>query len=351
MSLKFVERKRSRRDGTYFAPLVAASFAAAAFDPASRAHGQAIAAPAGMEWSNTYSDQFNNGASDLSGWTYDIGNGGPSNPGWGNDEQEYYTNSTNNVSVSGGALNITAIASPITQGTSTYQYTSGRIQTSSLFSQTYGLFEFRAKMPAGTGLWPALWLYPQNSTYGGWPNSGEIDVVESKGQQTTLVQGSLHSGPNSGSDDTQTAEYSAPGGFSTTAYHTYDLFWEPANSSDGEQNTIKWYVDGNLYETIHSGWIVPPGGGGSGSMAPFNEPFFIILDLAVGGTYGGTPALTSGASYTMSVDYITAYQLAVPEPASAALLAGSAFALGVRRPRRTRPSEENRSTPDSDSSV
>lgn len=320
MSSNLFATKKSRRDGRHFAPLVAAGFAAAAFDPINAAHGQAVAAPSGMEWVNTYSDQFNNGNSDLSGWTYDLGGGG-----WGNEEQEVYTNSTNNVSVSGGALNITAID---TAGT----YTSGRIQTSGSFDQTYGLFEFRAKLPAGTGLWPALWMMPENSSYGAWPSSGEIDVLESKGQSPTLVQGSLHTGTSSDTEDTQTGEYSVPNGFSTNTYHTYDLLWEPANSSDGEQNTISWYVDGTLYQTFHSGWVVPFGGS---SMAPFNEPFYIILDLAVGGTYGGTPALTSGDSYTMSLDYVAAYQLAVPEPASATLLGGSIFALGVGRPRRS----------------
>jgi beta-glucanase (GH16 family) len=322
MSFKFRESKKSRRDGHYFAPLVAAGFAAAAFDPASRAHGQAVKAPSGMEWVNTYSDQFNDGQSDLNNYTYDLGGGG-----WGNDEQEVYTNSTNNVSVSGGALNITAID---TSGT----YTSGRIQTSSLFNQTYGLFEFRAKLPAGTGLWPALWMMPQNSSYGSWPSSGEMDVLESLGQNTQLVQGSLHTGTSSSTEDTQTGEYSVPAGFSTTAYHTYDLLWEPANSSDGEQNTIQWYVDGTLYQTFHNGWVVPSGGS---SMAPFNEPFYIIMNLAVGGTYGGTPGLTSGDSYTMSVDYVTAYELAVPEPASGVLLAGSVLALGTHRSRRAKP--------------
>ena len=147
-------------------------------------------------WTQTWSNEFNAGSSDLGGFTYETGGGG-----WGNNENEVYTSNASNVSVGGGSLHITAVAS----GTGKNQtYTSGRITTTNSFSQAYGLFEFRAKMPAGQGLWPAIWMMPKGSAYGVWPNSGEIDVLETRGQDTALVQGSLHSGVAYDQQDTQT---------------------------------------------------------------------------------------------------------------------------------------------------
>ena len=140
---------------------------------ASTIAGPAVAAPSGLQWTSTFSDNFSS-ASSLNGWTYDLGN----NNGWGNGESETYTNSSSNVNVSGGNLNIQAIGTATSSGT---YYTSGRITTQNLFSQTYGLFQFSAELPAGAGLWPAIWMMPTNSVYGSWPQSGEIDVLESKG--------------------------------------------------------------------------------------------------------------------------------------------------------------------------
>src|SRR6185312_4325684 len=129
-------------------------------------------------------------STDLNGFSYDTGANG-----WGNNELENYTTSSQNVSVSSGALHIDAIAS----GTAGHQsYTSARIKTPALFAQAYGLIEFRAKFPSGTGLWPALWMMPRDSAYGGWPTSGEIDVFESRGDNMGLVQGSNHSGTSPG---------------------------------------------------------------------------------------------------------------------------------------------------------
>jgi beta-glucanase (GH16 family) len=263
------------------------------------------------------------------------------NGGWGNGESEVYTNSSQNVSVSGGNLNIDAIAT----GTGKNEtYTSGRIKTVNSFSQTYGLFQFSAALPAGTGLWPAVWMLAANApsssepTYGAWPTSGEIDIVESTGQNTQLVQGSLHSGPNTGTDDTLTQTYAGsgvePAGFSTTAFHTYDLLWQllPDNQvSGGQQAELSWYVDGKLYETQEGGWYVPPG---APPEAPFNQPFYLILDLAVGGTYGGTPNLADG-TYGMEVQYLEAFQAtAVPEPATAAAMGMFLAGFVLHRPKR-----------------
>src|SRR5438876_2858198 len=163
------------------------------------ATAQAVPGP----WALTWSDEFNTGSSDLAPWTLETGGGG-----WGNQEKQVYSTSAQNVSVSGGALQITAIAT----GTGASQtYTSARMKTNASFAQAYGLFEFRAKLPAGTGLWPALWMMPRDSAYGGWPNSGEIDVLESKGQDTMLVQGSLHTGTSGSLLNTQTGKFADSG--------------------------------------------------------------------------------------------------------------------------------------------
>jgi len=259
-------------------------------------------------WGLTWSDDFNTGSSDLAPWAFETGGGG-----WGNNEKEVYTTSSQNASVSGGSLQITAIATGTGAGQT---YTSARMKTSASFSQAYGLFEFRAKLPAGTGLWPALWMLPEPNTYGGWPTSGEIDVLESKGQDTTIVQGSLHTGTDGNHLDTQTETFTAsglePANFSVTDWHTYDLLWSPG--SFNHSGTIKWYVDGVQYESHTGGWVVPTGAAAGDKDAPFDQPFYIIMNLAVGGNYVGTPDLTPG-NYTMQVDYVRAYtDTSVPEP-------------------------------------
>ncbi len=292
--------------------IAAAISASAAFAGASPIAAPAVAAPSGLQWNSTFSDSFSN-ASSLSGWTYDLGN----NNGWGNGESETYTNSSNNVNVSGGNLNIQAIGTPTASGT---YYTSGRITTQSLFSQTYGLFQFSAQLPAGAGLWPAIWMMPTNSVYGSWPQSGEIDVLESQGSNTNQVQGSLHSGSNYNSQNTQYQVYTLPNNGSTTSWHTYDLQWEPTSSSaGGTQVQLNWYVDGNLYETQTGGWTVPSSAPAGDTNAPFDQSFYIIMNLAVGGSYTGyqTPGV---GTYDMKVGYVSAYQAALPQVTAASAI-------------------------------
>ncbi len=270
-----------------------------------------ISAPTGLQWNPTFNDTFTT-TSALNGWTYDLGNNG----GWGNGESETYTNSSQNVYVSGGNLNIQAIGTAGSNGTS---YTSGRITTQNLFSQTYGLFEFRAQLPAGAGLWPAIWMMPANSTYGAWPQSGEMDVMESQGSATDQVQGSLHSGSNSGYVNTQTQVYSLPSGQTTTAWHTYDLQWNPTPNPSipgTEQLQMNWYVDGQLYETQTGGWTIPSSAAAGNTNAPFDQPFYIIMNLAVGGSYTGYQTPGPGA-YDMKINYVRAYQAALPTVSNA----------------------------------
>lgn len=250
-------------------------------------------------WQKTWGAEFNGSQTDLAGWSYDLGN----NNGWGNNERQVYTASSSNAYVAGGALHIAAIATGTGAGQT---YTSARLKTTALFSQAWGLFEFRAKLPAGTGIWPAIWMMPKDSAYGGWPTSGEIDILESKGQSPTLVQSTLHSGPAWNQVNHQSGFYPAPAGFSTGDWHTYTMQW--SRGSFNVPGTFRWYVDGTLYHTRFGGWTIPSGATPGNRDAPFDKPFYLIMNVAVGGNYVGDPSLAPG-SYEMQVDYARAYRI------------------------------------------
>ena len=259
-----------------------------------RARGQVI-----------WSDEFDGTALDPSHWTFDIGTG-PPYPGWGNNELEYYTSRPQNVYVANGLLHIVALHESY-NGSS---YTSAKLKTRGLFYQQYGRFEFRARLPQGQGYWPALWLMPEDSVYGGWAASGEIDVMENKGSNPATVLGTIHFGgtyPNQA--QSYGPSFTFPPGDSVTNFHIYALEWSA--------NALRWYVDNRLYETQTSWWsssnptntnIRNP------YPAPFDQPFYIIMNLAVGGNFGGDPDSTTVFPGEMQVDYVRIYNLAPPPP-------------------------------------
>jgi beta-glucanase (GH16 family) len=235
--------------------------------------------PPASQWNIVWDDEFNGTAINSAIWKFEAGN----NNGWGNSEREYYTGRTNNAYVSGGLLHIVARQ----ESTNGFSYTSARMKTEGLYAKTYGRIQWRARLPAGTGMWPALWMMGTNISSVGWPSCGEIDVVENNGANPTFVQGSLHS--NAGGP---TAIYNFTGGDATTNFHTYLLDWDASS--------IRWYVDGHLYET-------------QTSQAPFNAPFFFLMNLAVGGQYVGNPSIAdinAGTAFPaeMQVDYIRVYE-------------------------------------------
>ena len=242
-------------------------------------------------WNITWSDEFNGTSINTNVWTYDIGNG---QNGWGNSEREYYTSDARNSYVSNGLLHITALI----QSVSNYPFTSARMKTEGLVSWLYGRFEWRAKLPAGTGFWPALWFLGTNINSIGWPECGEMDVVENNGAVLTNEQGSLHSG----SDETATNSFF--GGDSVTNFHIYVLDWAT--------NSFMFYVDGHLYET-QTGWYDADGA----YPFPFNQPCFMIMNLAVGGDYVGKPADSTiesngGFPGDMQIDYVRVYNVTAP---------------------------------------
>ena len=248
----------------------------------------AAAAIGGLTWQ----DEFNAPAGtpvDQSKWRFDIGG-----HGWGNNERQYYTNSTSNAVHDGqGNLVITARR----ENPANYQchygrceYTSARLLTSATFSQAYGRFEARIKIPRGQGIWPAFWMLGNNFGSVGWPASGEIDIMENIGREPNTVHGTIH-GPG----------YSGGGGIGGSrtigqpladTFHTYRVDWEP--------NIIRWYLDGQEFFRVDPGRL-------GGNRWVFDHPFFMILNVAVGGEWPGYPDGSTQFPQQMLVDYVRVY--------------------------------------------
>src|SRR3954452_1487500 len=179
-----------------------------------------------------WSDEFDGSAIDPSRWAFDTGNGPPGLAGWGNNELEYYTSRAQNAYVTNGILHIVARQ----EAFGGQNYTSAKMKTVGLFSKTYGRFEFRALLPQGQGYWPGLWMMPQDSVYGGWAASGEIDVMENKGSNPTNVLGTIHFGGQwPTNSQSHGPSYTFQGGDSVTNWHVYSVEWTT--------NSIKWFVD------------------------------------------------------------------------------------------------------------
>ena len=226
-----------------------------------------------------WSDEFDTpGSPDPAKWGYDIGTG---SGGWGNNELEYYTNRQSNAIISNGTLKIIALKE-VYSGSS---YTSARMLTNNLFSFKYGRIDVRAKVPASTGTWPAIWMLGNNIATAGWPACGEIDIMEQSGSDKTTVLGTLHYPSEVGQygDGSKTTIPDA-----SSAFHVYSAMWTPTS--------IQLSVDSVVYYTLSNK-----------PAFPFNQPFFIILNVAMGGNLGGTinPSFTTDQ---MEVDYVRVYQ-------------------------------------------
>jgi beta-glucanase (GH16 family) len=262
------------------------------------------------DWTLVWSDEFMSNTIDSSKWTYDIGNwivdekGTGISPGWGNNELQYYTDSPENSFIQNGKLVIKAKKEevPVTDQFGSYQYTSAKLKTKGLFSKKYGKFEARIKSPQGKGYWPAFWMMPEKDVYGSWPTSGEIDIMEAAGKDPSRIGGTIHYGEQYPNNTYKGAEYHFPEGEAITDFHTYGVEWEP-----GE---IRWYVDGKLYQTLNN-WFSKGKDQASkyAFPAPFDQEFYMILNLAIGGWYGGNPDETTQFPGEMEVDYVRAYEL------------------------------------------
>lgn len=237
---------------------------------------------AATHWNLVWSDEFDGNSLNTANWTAEIGNG---SGGWGNNELQYYTNRSQNLQVTGGNLIITAQK----ESYGGMNYTSARIKTQSLKNFTYGKIEARIKLPSGQGLWPAFWMLGSNITTVGWPACGEIDIME-RVNNNSFVNGTVHWDANGHAEFGRTS-----GNLDFSQYHTYSVEWDP--------NYIRWFVDGVQYNEFYIG-------NGTGNTEEFQKSFFLLLNLAVGGNWPGSPNTTTPFPAQMLVDYVRVYQAA-----------------------------------------
>ncbi|NHM06814.1 glycoside hydrolase family 16 protein [Flavobacterium sp. CYK-4] len=239
-------------------------------------------------WQLVWSDEFDGASGDLpdaSKWGFDLGTGAN---GWGNQELQHYTNRPQNIALDGaGNLVITALK----ENYQSSQYTSARIKTQNLFSQAYGRFEARLISPYGQGIWPAFWLLGANIDTVSWPACGEIDVMEIKGQQPSIVNGTIH-GPGYSGANAISGRYALQYDRFDKGYHLFAIEWDA--------DKIDFFVDGYLYQRIEKSdvpgeWV-------------YDHPFFMILNVAVGGNYLGNPTNDTPFPQKMTIDYVRVYR-------------------------------------------
>ena len=269
-------------------------------------------------WKLVWRDEFTGSSVNQSKWDFDIGNGfydyknNAWIAGWGNEELQYYTREPENVFVKDSVLHIRALKESL-HGCG---YTSARLKTrksdgTSLFAKQYGKFEFRAKVPHGKGMWPALWMLPQEDKYGGWAASGEIDVIEILGEQPEKVLGSIHYGASFPKRELVTHTLQIPGKSTVADWHVYAVEWEP-----GE---IRWLLDSVVWAKQNFWWSCSKNKDGVGIdpqrasdinawPAPFDQLFYLVMNVAVGGNFPGVPNADTHFPAEMLVDYVRVYE-------------------------------------------
>ena len=238
-------------------------------------------------WELVWQDEFEGDSVDPTKWGYQtMGTGG------GNNELQYYSDRPENSYVEDGNLHIVARE----EDYRFRDYTSARIWTVASMTMTYGRIDVRAKLPQGQGLWPAIWMLPINSSYGGWPASGEIDIMELVGHEPDTVHGTLHyTGDEFGTHQYTGDSYILDDGTFADEFHVFSLVWE--------EGRFEWYVDGELYQ-VQTEWQ----SAGNEYPAPFDHAFYLIMNVAVGGEWPGSPDETTTFPQTMTVDYVRVYE-------------------------------------------
>jgi beta-glucanase (GH16 family) len=240
-------------------------------------------------WVMVWNDEFDASEIDRSRWMFDIGTGKPLLNGWGNEELQYYTSRPRNARIENGRLVLEVHREPYAG----MAYTSARIKTQGRADWTHGRFEIRARTPRGNGLWPAIWMLPTGPHHGPWPRSGEIDIMEIVGKAPSELHGTIHSGNAWNDTGYHTSVYRKPEGDFSEAFHTYAVEWEP-----GE---IRWYVDELCYGRATPEDLAP-------YHWPFDAPFYLIMNVAVGGGWAGAPDETTVLPARLEIEYVRVYQ-------------------------------------------
>ena len=242
------------------------------------------------DWTLVWHDEFDGPTLDTTKWSLLTGGNG-----WGNNESEYYTVRRENAYVEKGVLVIKAIRERYSGPDHVEKpYTSARMQTLGKFEQAYGKFEARIQVPAGNGIWPAFWMLGADIKTARWPGCGEIDIMENIGREPNIVHGTLH-GPGYSGDKGITGQYALPEGQRLSGdFHVYNVEWEP--------DVIRWYIDSHLYHTVSRADLPP------NTRWVFDHPFFLLLNVAVGGNWPGPPDESTVFPQTMLVDYVRVYQ-------------------------------------------
>lgn len=240
-----------------------------------------------LNYELVWSDEFDGSELDLSNWTYELGGNG-----WGNDELQYYTDNERNSYVEDGSLFIKLIKE-------TYEansYTSARLVTKNKQDFKYGKIEMGAKLPSGKGTWPAFWMMPTDSYYGGWPNSGEIDIMEHVGYDMNHIHHSIHTEFFNHSLNTQKGDGEYHDNVDTV-FHKYTLEWLPDKLIYYVDDEVQYIYDVNQFDCVKKGhW-------------PFDKDFFVILNLAFGGMWGGAQGIDENLTEaTYEIDYVRVYQ-------------------------------------------
>jgi len=245
------------------------------------------------EWKLIWHDEFeakDGSAIDSSKWTNDVGGSG-----WGNHELQYYTDRLTNVSQSQGMLVIKALKEQYSGSDKvSREYTSARVTTRKSLNVTYGRFESRIKLPHGQGIWPAFWLLGQGIKEVGWPSCGEIDIMEHIGKEPANVYGTIHGPGYSGTKGISVSFSLKNNERFADSFHVFALEWEP--------DALRFYCDGVLYQTLTPSRLP------RGTKWVYDRPYFLLLNLAVGGSWPGNPDATTSFPQFMYIDYVRVYQ-------------------------------------------